>query len=415
MPTLSEKLKSLGVKIGAEHLSKTLPPAERNPYAIEFIVPGDMYSTPLGEIYCVDNRYPPEYLHGQLGLVTEARLQVIAAWAGDARIAEFSPQDFAFIDTETTGLSGGTGTYAFLIGAGRLEGDTFHLAQFFLRDPLEEPAQLAALEHFLAPCQALVSFNGKSFDLPLLATRFITHGWRHPFSDLPHIDLLHLARRLWRDRVPSRTLGSLEVNILKTSRSQEDVPGWMIPSLYFDYLRSGDARPLQGVFYHNALDVVSLAALLNHVATLLSDPLHASLEHGVDLIALARLYEDLGDLDTATRLYLHGLEHDLPKETLLEAIQRLAAIHKTQENLPAAIDLWKKAARYQHIQAHVELAKFYEHRTRDLDEAIFWTQSAIQIVQSSNLSAWVYRQWLPDLTHRLERLQQKQARHKENS
>jgi len=410
MPTLSDKLKSLGVKIGAQNLP---PPQSRNSYSIEKVVPGAPLETPQGETYVVETRYPVDYHHGRLALRVSASLQVIADWAREPHILEIPQQAFGFLDIETTGLSGGTGTYAFLIGIGRFEGDEFHLAQFFMRDPIEEPAQLFALEEFLAPCQALVTFNGKAFDAPLLNTRFTAHGWRTPLSGLAHLDLLHLARRLWRDRLPSRTLGNLEVQILGANRIEEDVPGWMIPSLYMDYLRDGDARPLKNVFYHNAMDVVSLAALFNHMAELLANPFDRAAEHGVDLISMARLFEDLQDLDSATRLYVHALNHPdaveqrLPEQILLDAIQRLAMIHKRQENLPAAVALWEQAARHQFLDAHIELAKFYEHRLSNYQEAIQWTQSAMAVVQTPGFPAYERRQWLPELEHRLARLQRK--------
>lgn len=412
MPSLSDKLKALGVKVGAQNIA---PPPRQTPAAspapiLEQALSAHRLETPLGETYLVEKRYPADYRHGQLGLLASSPLQVLADWAGDRRISDFSPQSFAFLDTETTGLMGGAGTYAFLIGAGRFEGDEFHLAQFFMQDPLEEPAQLTALEQFLAPCQALVTFNGKAFDVPILNARYVTHGWRPPYSGTAHVDLLHLARRLWRDRLPSRTLGNLEVQILGTERSEDDVPGWMIPSLYFQYLRDRDPAPLRSVFYHNAMDVVSLAALFNHVSSLLADPFGASLEHGVDVVALAKLFEDLGDLDAATRLYIHALDHEefrlqqLPLPSLLEAISRLAAIHKRQDNFPAAVQLWEQAARHNHIEAHIELAKFYEHRLRDIPAALEWTQSAIDLLDGPGFSAFERRQWLSELHHRRDRL-----------
>ncbi len=281
MSSLSERLKSLGVKVGAQDLPAPQPrQSPPHVHVLEQILSGHPLETHQGETFVVDEYYAADYQLGNSGIQLTAPLNRIAEWAGEHRISEFPPQSFAFIDTETTGLSGGTGTYAFLIGAGRFEGDAFHLAQFFIRDPSEEPAHLAALEEFLAPCDALVTFNGKAFDIPLLNTRYIAQGWRPPFKESAHVDLLHLARRLWRDRLPSRTLGNLEVQILGATRTDEDVPGWMIPSLYFDFLRSGEAQPLKSVFYHNAVDVVSMAALFNHMAGLLADPLTGRLNMG---------------------------------------------------------------------------------------------------------------------------------------
>jgi hypothetical protein len=404
MPSLSDRLKALGVKVGSQDLQ---PPRPANPYSIDRVLDGRVIETPLGETYAVETLYPEGYAQGAVPLRFSHPMDGVAAWMHDERIRNLQLHEFAFLDTETTGLSGGTGTYAFLIGAGRFIGDTFHLAQFFMRDPIEEPGQLAALEAFLAPCAALVTFNGKAFDVPLLNTRYLTHGWRPPFMDQAHIDLLHLARRLWRARLPSRTLPNLEVQILGATRTQDDVPGWMIPQMYFDYLKSGDARPLQSVFYHNAMDVLSLSALLNHTSELLANPLNTSIQHSLDLISLARLFEDQGEIDMAVQLYLKGLDAGLPEDVLPDALQHLAMIHKYRENLEEAIQFWEQAARLQHISAHIELAKVYEHRLRDLDSAIYWSETALALVKNPGFLANEKYSWQIELEHRLERLHRK--------
>src|SRR4030066_1011057 len=300
MPTLSDRLKTLGVKVGAKDLP---PPRLTHSFPVEEIVAGRFLETGNGRTYLIEEDFPSSYIHGQVGLQIANAPRTIAEWAGDLKIAEQNPESLVFLDTETSGLAGGTGTFAFLVGAGRYTRDGFHLVQFFMRDPLEEPALLLALEEFLAPCQTIVSFNGKAFDVALLNTRYIMQGWKSPFNNLAHIDLLHLSRRLWRDRLPSRTLANLEVQILHASRTDDEIPGGMIPQLYFDYLREGDARPLKRVFYHNAMEVVSLAALLNHTSSLLEDPIaHPSSEY-IDLAAVARLLEDLGHTERAAELY----------------------------------------------------------------------------------------------------------------
>ncbi len=417
--SISDRLKALGVKVGAQDL-KPAPPVR--PKNLEDILEGHSLETPLGETFVVEKRYPLGQPHGKAALQITASLERLAAWAGDARIGLIPPQALAFLDTETTGLAGGTGTYAFVIGVARIIGDELHIRQFFMRGPAEEPAQLIAFEAFLAPCQAIVTYNGKAFDAPLLVTRFISHGLRAPFMDLAHIDLLHLARRLWRDRLPSRTLGNLEVQILGALRTEEDIPGWMIPSIYFNYLHTGDTGQLKDILYHNRMDVLSLVALLDHVGWLLADPMQYGSQFGIDLIALGKLFEDLGDLETATQLYIHGLEHEdvqndlMPVESLLQALQHLAAIHKRQAHLESAIQVWEQAARYAHIEAHIELAKTYEHHLKDYSTAIYWTETAISLVETSPtlngqnpyLNAYQKRQWLVELNHRLERLRKKE-------
>lgn len=406
MPNLTDKLKSLGVQVGACNLPPPRPKSQG--YAVENIVDGQFWPTPHGQTFVVEKFFDSNHRHGQIELRIEASLHKIARWAQAPLLAESPLDNFAFVDTETSGLAGGTGTYTFLIGAGKFEGDHFRLAQFFMRDPGEEPAQLAALTQFLEPCQALVTFNGKSFDAPLLNTRYTLNGQESPLPALAHLDLLHLARQLWRDRLPSRRLGNLEVEILGAQRTEEDIPGWLIPSIYFDYLRSGDARPLKGVFYHNAMDVLAMAALLNQMAQMLTDPLDGRVEHALDLVAIGKLHEALGHFKTAVQLFEAGMSrNDLPEEYYWDTQRRLSFVHKRCNNFEAAIEVWQLAAEGRQIYAHVELAKFYEHKARDLAEARRWTLAALDLLNGPNARRAERRQWLGELKHRLARLERR--------
>ncbi len=386
MQSLNDKLKLLGIEMGAQNIPR---PVDKHPYSIENILNTQSVQTEFGEIYTVESVYPIEYIHGVTTLNIEAPLNVIAEWVGDPQVNEIKTQEFSFIDVESTGLSGGTGTYAFLIGAGRFEKDNYRIVQFFMSNPEYEPAQLAALEQFLAPVKSIVSFNGKAFDIPLLNSRYTFHGWKSPFTEMIHIDLLHLARRLWRDRIPSRTLSNIEFEILKSKRSQEDVPGWMVPSIYFEFLQDRDARPLKRIFYHNEVDVLSLSALLNHMAGVLVDPLKHGNRHGSDLLAIGRLYEDLGDNDAAVNLYTKGLEHEdiislqIDIGIIIRALYRLSMIYKRNNDYPKAIYIWQKAAEFKHIESFIELAKFYEHHIKDYETAIFWTDMALAVIDQS--------------------------------
>ena len=408
MPSLSDKLKALGVQVGARNLPtppKQLPEA----HPIEEVVAGYPQSTPHGPVFLSETAYTNRYRHGQVGLCLEAPLGCIADWA-DERLTGCDLDQFVFLDTETSGLAGGTGTYAFLIGAGRFAGDTFNLTQFFMRDPTEERAQLHALTEFLEPCRALVTFNGKSFDAPLLNTRYTLHRLESPLPDLAHLDLLTLARRLWRDRLSDRSLGNLEIEILGFERAGEDVPGWLIPQIYFDYLRGGDARPIGGIFYHNAMDIVAMAALLNHMAQLLADPLTA-VEHALDLVAVGKLFEAMGQIEQAVALFNHGMaRNDLPEEHYWLTQQRLSFLHKRSQNMAAAIEVWELAADGRQIYAHVELAKFYEHKQRDYRQALDWTETALDLLNQPTASRHERQEWQGDLKHRRARLQKKLER-----
>jgi hypothetical protein len=404
MPSITDRLKSLGVKKGSEGLP---PPKIRSAFPIEEIIPGRLFETQGVSTFVAENVFSSQYIHGQVGLRIHTPLRVIAEWAGADEISLNTLTDFAFLDTETSGLAGGTGTFAFLVGVGRFLGQDFQLAQFFMRDPLEEPTLLLALEEFLAPCKTVVTFNGKSFDGPLLTTRYTLQGWTSPMRRMAHIDLLHLARRLWRDRLPSRTLSSLEVHILGARRSDEEIPGWMIPQMYFDYLRDGDARPMKRVFYHNEMDVVSMAALLNLMSCLLEIPANEEIIPGSDQAAMGRLYEDLGYLDLADRAYESSLSSDLSPELRMKTLLNLAALRKRRGDDLHALPLWEQAAGEGQIEAFIELAKYYEHRARDLAAANYWAQAALQIVNAPGFPAQQRKYWQEELDHRLERLGKK--------
>ena len=413
MPSLSDKLKSLGVKVGASEIQpkaagKTRPPLEE-------LLGGRWISTRRGEAFVVEQVFSTEYRHGVVPIHMTTPLDTLAAWARDERLSSLELSQFAFLDTETSGLSGGTGTYAFMVGVGRFvavaNGEMeFHLSIFFMQDPAEEPALLEALADFLAPCASLVTFNGKAFDAPLLRTRYALNSIPCPFDGFSHIDLLPLARRLWRDRLPSRALKYLEEHIMSAPRTSEEVPGYEIPWLYFDFLRTGDAAPLKGVFYHNAMDVVAMAGLLNLTAQMLSDPHGSELEHGLDVIALARLFEDLNRWEDAALLYERGLKTVLPEADFGRAIQRLSALQRRRGDLSTAVRLWEQAAAEGHIFAHVELAKYYEHSRRDPAAALEWTLTAVQHVESADLPPYIRKHWMEELEHRLSRLHAKIGR-----
>lgn len=402
-PSLTNKLKTLGVKTG-----RTLPtPPKPDSRSIDSVVAGTYLPTPRGDVFVAEQKYSSDYIYGSSPLLSPFPLSLISQWASDSQVSSLPLSKFAFLDTETSGLSGGTGTYAFLIGAARFVDNAFVLRQFFMRDPAEEPALLEGLADFLAPCEALVTFNGKAFDAPLLSTRYRLHQIPIPYKGYSHLDLLPLARRLWRDRLESRALKFLEEHVLGLTRSSEEVPGYEIPFLYFDYLRSGDARPLEGVFYHNAMDVVAMAALLAHMNDMLESPYDGKVQHGLDFVALGKLFEDLGHWEEAARLFERGLESGLNESDFRVAVKRLSILQKRRGDVEEAVRLWEEAAKRGHLYAFIELAKHYEHKQRDVKSALKWTKSALKTVEKTEMSAYERRHWLEEIGHRMERLNRK--------
>lgn len=400
MPALSDQLRALGVKLGVQELK---PPEPKHPFAVEKVLSGRLHEIACGTVFVVEKTLPVGTPHGCRTLRIDAPLTHLAAWTDS--LGQDNPQTLCFLDIETTGL-GGAGCYAFMVGIARYEGEWVHLTQLFMRNPSEEVALLTTLADLVQPCAELVTFNGRGFDVPLLEGRYRLNRISPPFSALPHLDLLPVARRLWRERLASRALRSLETHILGLPRGDWDVPGWLIPQMYVEYLRSGDARPLQGVFYHNEVDVLSMVALLGLIAEQLNNPSHSA-THPLDLVAMGQMHEALGETEQAITLYRQGIARGLPVEVHQKTVERLALLHKRRGEWAQAIALWEQAARSGQIYACVELAKYYEHRERDYDQAIHWTYVALTCVRSPEFPHPERPRLLAELEHRLNRLQLK--------
>jgi uncharacterized protein YprB with RNaseH-like and TPR domain len=327
----------------------------------------------------------------------------------DAAENPFAPEKLLFFDAETSGLSGGTGTFAFLLGLGYFSAQEFHVQQLFIRNPADEPGLLAILEEIVSQFDTLVTFNGKSFDVPLMRTRCVLNQFPDYFADKKHMDLLRAARRLWNKRLASKALSALENEILHFHRTQEEVPGWMVPEIYFDFLHTQDARPLQGVFYHNEMDIVSMAALFKLVNDFLNDPLSTAEIPGMDMAEAAQIFHEINDIDTAIALYRQSINQVLPKPFLIQTFDKFARLYRNQGKVEKALELWELAANCDQINACIELAKYYEHKTKDIFTAMHWTEkAALNIEKPQYLTPNPPRSVIrKEIDHRYERLSKK--------
>lgn len=376
---------------------------------IEALLGGTLVQGTNGAYLVVESIKRNDDAHGRYVFedLNATPFQRLAGLSRDVDLEHASMREAVFLDTETTGLGMGAGTYVFLVGAGFLDADGFHVRQYFLRDPGEEEPFLEALHEFLQRFSILVTFNGKAFDWPLLESRYVGHrSFRRPPLDEPlHIDLLHPSRRLWKRRLESCALQSLERHILGIERGTDDVPGWLIPSLYFRYVHSGDARTLKGVFYHNLVDILSLAGLAVHIDRVLAEPLGPLVSDGLDLVCLARHFDREGDSAAAIACLEESLRRELTNETRREALERLAALYKRDGNWEPALRIWDELVDVggeAAVVALVELAKFYEHVEREHFEALQVVQRAINLLElDGSLSRIVDR---GDLEHRRSRL-----------
>jgi uncharacterized protein YprB with RNaseH-like and TPR domain len=365
-------------------------------------------NTPHGETFVVEKQYPLDFCQGSIYIQPAFSVPPLAKWINEPSLGEHPLEKYAFIDTETTGLSGGAGVYTFLVGLGRFQEDHFHISQFFLQDPTQEAAQLSALEEFLAPAKVIISYNGKAFDLPRLKSRYKTHHWPPPLRSISHIDLLHLTRRLWKNQLPSCTLGDIEYHILKFERSQEDVPGCRVSDLFFEYLHTQDPAPLRRIFYHNEMDVLSMVAILNRISEILNPPVTESIQAPEEFLSVGKFFADLNEPENAITLLEKSIcELDSDSDLYDEGLKTLSFLYKKRGDYHQAIPLWKEASNRGQMYAYVELAKFYEHHQKEYQEAIHWTLSAISEMDNFALKSHKIQSIKGDLKHRLHRLKKK--------
>lgn len=338
--------------------------------SLEDLVGGRVEETSQGPILAVRRTYDLGHRYGTLALSTalDASAEVLGLVSRRRDGTPPAPHELLYLDTETTGLAGGTGTYAFLVGVGFFEGEGFVVQQYFMRDLDEEPALLATLQALLPRFAGLVTYNGTAFDLSLLETRFVLSRRRWP-ADLWHLDLLRPARRLWASRLPDCRLVTLEAEVLGWAR-QGDVPGSLIPALYFEYLRRRHPGALPRVFDHNRQDILSLVALTGWVARAFNEPERLSL-CAEEYVGLGRLWEPWNQ-ERACQCYRTALDLGLssPEKEWLRL--RLAAFAKRGAQWADACALWEavitEVKRFD-IRPWEELAKYYEHRGRDFSTA----------------------------------------------
>lgn len=369
----------------------------------ETVLGGQVVETGAGPILTVRREFPFDYQHGRIALggALSVSAEALRVLSRDDALPDV--QRLLFLDTETTGLSGGTGTYAFLVGAGFIEADRFVVVQHFLRDLDEEPALLAAVAPLLERASAVVTFNGSGFDVPLLETRFILGRRRWP-AMLLHLDLLHPARRVWAARFVDCRLSTLEREVLG-HRRQHDVPGSLIPALYFDYLRRRHAAPLAGVFTHNCDDVLSLVALFGWLGDALSRGDHG-VDDALDLAGVGRLWERL-DPERAAACYRGALAIGLPAAVAHAVRLRLASWEKRQARWDSARALWEEATSAKSFDPRPweELAKYHEHRAHDLSTAHALVAHALGLARAAGSTTEV----LQSFSHRLTRLDRRVA------
>ncbi len=344
--------------------------APRGPLDPATILEGEWQQAGSRRFLVVDRSYAPGHRHGSIsiadGLPPEegwSRLGLLAGTPCGGRLL--------FLDLETTGIAGGAGSYAFLVGCGWFERGRFHVRQFLLSSFASERALLEAVREVAGDVDAVVTYNGKSFDLPLVETRYSLNRLTTPFADMPHVDMLHHARRLWHGDNEGHRLSSLETSLLGHERDG-DVPGFEIPARYFRYVHTGDARPLAAVLEHNRLDLVSLALLTARAAQLLDEGVTGAAT-AREALGMGRLYERSGMTSDALACFARA--GDMGPGPVPEALYAHAVLLRRLRRYELAAGAWQRLLELEDCPPRLEreaaeaLAVHHEHRLRSLPSA----------------------------------------------
>jgi uncharacterized protein YprB with RNaseH-like and TPR domain len=376
-------------ELGAKHAQQRRPrrPVERARLRAE------TEETPFG---------PAQVRHEWLAAEGTRKTPALARCLG---IEPRSLEDPLFLDTETTGLSGGTGVVPFLIGLARYDDQGIHLAQYFLTDLDQEPALLWAVGQWVQRAGSLVTYNGRTFDWPLLQTRLVMRRVRPAWEVAVHLDLLHLARRIYKPRLPDCALQTIEQDVLELHR-QEDVPGWMIPGRYFAWLRGASPELIEPVFAHNRQDVLSMARLVDRFDRLLEDG--GELDP-LDRFGRARFLQARGFQDEAVAEYSHLWQIGMPGTHRGAVGLRLARLLRRRGRWREAREVLAECWRTQchPYPAAIELAKLLEHQARDPVAALRVVAEALELLTMAVITD---DRWRIELERRRLRLDKRVAR-----
>jgi len=400
---------ALSIKEKLKQLDKTISEAkpavaENSSQEQRFdLIGGKLIRTATGQVVVREKSFPLEFIHGpnQLEELLKMDSEYFAYVGKDTALTNLDIRTSVFIDTETTGLAGGAGTYAFLIGIGYFTGNSFLVKQLFMPDYHNEPAVLALLAAELRTRSAFISYNGKAYDIPILKSRFVLNRLSFQDDNYLHLDLLHAARRLWKRNLGECTLQNIERHILGFQR-HDDIPGYEIPQKYFDYLYSKDVSSLLPIFKHNAMDILSLVSI-----TLSAGRVFDKCEYPSDSTAVMKTFSHLGDVKRSKQFMRNSAFQT--QEVLCALYQ--ARLFKRMSLLKDAEKQWLwliEQSRDFHIEPYIELAKLYEHNYRNISKALEIVNRLEERLQIRHeLFSLNEHKYLTNITHRKNRLNRK--------
>ncbi len=398
------KDKGMSTRDKLEQLIKLRPDRTPRPPQVKPTVSHDREPLEFTENpYALDARYGSI----RVGEGLKISGHVLACLSREPAFEDLDLSTALFFDLETTGLSGGTGTIPFNIGLGYFRDDKFWVGQYFLAELASERQMIEDFTRFLDDMEfkSIVTFNGKTFDVPLLETRFILHRMPFKLDGLPHLDFLFPARSLWKHKYDSCRLAYLAREVLATGRD-EDIPSAEVPWRYFQFLQTGNYELIEPVLYHNAEDILSLLGLVILGASIFSDDPDSCSADAMDFFGAAKVLEKVGQTEKAADFYQRALNGSLSHEVGLSTRRRLASQYKRGQHWDKAVVLWTEMAESEDASGDLlyslrELSMYYEHRAKKFNEANRFAEEGFVVARG--FSAYYER----DFIHRRERLKKK--------
>lgn len=409
-----DRSEELSVKQKLERLIQLS--GNRKPDAPPRPVEGEVRApNPKDSVLYLENAYQLSARYGKIpiSLGPDIPGEILSCLGRDAAFKDMSLSSAVFLDLETTGLAGGTGTVPFLAGLGFYADGRFKVGQYFLGDLAEEGRMIREMGRFFRDMNftSVVTYNGKAFDIPLLETRFALNREPFPLDELPHLDFIFSARNLWKHKYESCRLFHLAREIVEAERS-EDIPSAEIPLRYFQYLRTGDFSLIEPIIYHNQEDILSLLGVVIAGGVLLDRNRQSAGETGVDamdLYGVGRLLEGAGDYEKSVSLFEKALEGNVSREVSLTIRKKLSSHFKKSRDWSKAVSLWQGMSQTNEVFSYRELAMYYEHREKNYDEAIRVAEEGLA------LSMEVSSPFEKDFARRIERLKQKAKKAKDGA
>ena len=342
---------------------------------ISEVISGNWLNEKDKTVFVSDTVLPYPFNHGNVLIEKMPDFRYFSVLLDDPSYQSFPSGQYLFLDTETTNLGLGSGTLIFMVGLCWFEQEGLKTRQFFLEDISAEPVFLLNVHSFLEKFSSLVSFNGKTFDIPLLRSRFVINRIPEEIRELRHIDLLHVSRNLFKRNIISKRLVDIEIEIIRFQRTRDDIPGWLIPQAYFDYLESGESAPIASIFYHNRMDIISLAVLANFLAEIFEE---RQINNNIQT-SLAELLLKNRNFPLSLEFFIKNW-HDGDLSTLdRPGLRNFGYVLKKSGRWEQALTVWEKLAGNGDISAHIELAKYFEHHHKNTRMALEWTEKAIMI------------------------------------